>query len=210
MARAYSPSQILKMKKKVFAFEGEWLDAFGTPEQEGIWFIWGNSGNGKTSFVMQLCRELAKFGKVAYNSMEEGTSDTVKQNIIRFDMDDLDGRMLIIDCEPTDKLTERLAKRRSPDFVIIDSFQHAQLSYKEYLEFKAANKGKLIIFVSHASGRLPAGRPAVSAMYDATLKIYVEGYRAHSKGRYIGDVGYFDIWKEKAINYWGERTLDKF
>ena len=208
MARAYSPSQILKMKKKVFDFQGEWRDAFGTPEQLGVWFIWGNSGNGKTSFVMQLCRELARFGKVAYNSMEEGTADTVKQNIIRYKMEELDRKLQFLDCEPMGELTERLAKRRSADFVIIDSFQHAQLSYKEYLKFKQENKNKLIIFISHASGKLPAGRPAMSVMYDATLKVYVAGYRAFSKGRYIGEVGYYDIWKEKALEYWGEEPIN--
>ena len=204
MRRAYSPSEILKMKKKKFAFTGEWLAAFGQPEMSGVWFIWGNSGNGKTSFVMQLCRELARFGKVAYNSMEEGVSDTVKQNIARFSMDEFDGKIQFLDCESMDDLTKRLARRRSPDFVIIDSFQDSQLTYNKYLKFKRDNKDKLIVFVSHAEGANPSTRPAKSVMYDATMKIWVEGYRAFSKGRYIGEVGYFDAWKKGAMEYWGE------
>ena len=41
-------------------------------------------------------------------------------------------------------------------------------------------------------------------MYDATLKIWVEGYRAFSKGRFIGRTGKYDIWPEHAERYWGE------
>ena len=203
MARAYSPSEILKMKKKSFAFDGEWFDAFGTPERLGVWFIWGNSGNGKTSFTMQLCRELSLFGKVAYNALEEAQSKTMQDAIIRFGMDDLDGKLQFL-CEPLDELTERLTKKKSPDFVIVDSFQYTQMTYKQYIAFKEANKKKLIIFISHADGKKPAGRAAVSVMYDSALKIWIEGYRAFSKGRYIGETGQFDIWKQGALKYWGE------
>jgi molybdopterin-guanine dinucleotide biosynthesis protein len=205
MARAYSPGEILKMNKKAFHFQDEWFDAFGEPEQQGVWFIWGNSGNGKTSFVMQLCHELAKHGKVAYNALEEGQSKTVQDAIKRYELHELDGRMLFL-CEPMHELTERLSRRKSPDFVIVDSFQYAQLTYRQYIAFKEANERKLIIFVSHADGKKPAGRAAVSVMYDAALKIWVEGYRAHSMGRYIGEVGHYDCWKEGALKYWGEKN----
>ena len=191
------------MNKKVFDFEGEWFDAFGTPEQLGVWFIWGNSGNGKTSFTMQLARELTKFGKVAYNALEEGTSKTVQDAIERFDLHKLDKKLQFI-CEPLDMLTERLKKRRSADFVIVDSFQYAQLTYKQYIAFKEANANKLIIFVSHADGKQPSGRSAKSVMYDSSLKVHVEGHRARSKGRYIGTKGYIDVWKKGVLEYWGE------
>ena len=41
-------------------------------------------------------------------------------------------------------------------------------------------------------------------MYDATLKIWVEGFKAFSKGRFIGQTGEFTIWDEGAARYWGE------
>ena len=41
-------------------------------------------------------------------------------------------------------------------------------------------------------------------MYDASLKIYVEGFRAFSKGRFFGSVGHFTIWDEGAVRYWGD------
>ena len=74
------------------------------------------------------------------------------------------------------------------------------------IEFKEQHRNKLIIFISHAKGRLPKGRSGESVMFDASLKIYVEGYRAFSKGRFIGPKGYYDIWPEEAARYWGEAS----
>ncbi|MGL5912561.1 MAG: ATP-dependent serine protease, partial [Bacteroidales bacterium] len=56
--RAKSVSDILRYKPKALAFDGEWLASFGTPELSGCWLIWGGSGNGKTRFVLQLCKYL--------------------------------------------------------------------------------------------------------------------------------------------------------
>ena len=86
MRRALNVRDILNKKYDVFPFEGKWKDAFDTPEVRGCWFVWGNSGNGKTSFVMQLCKELCKYDRVAFNSLEEGTSLTVQNNLRRFGM----------------------------------------------------------------------------------------------------------------------------
>ena len=205
LQRAYSPTDILNMKKKGFTFEGDWRDAFAEPEQHGVWFIWGNSGNGKSSFVLQLCKELARFGKIVFNALEESTSKTVQDSVRRHGMEELVGKMTFT-CEPMDHLVYRINKRRGADIAVIDSFQYTRLTYRQYIEIKEANRNKLLIFVSHADGKQPAGRAAKSVMYDSDLKIYVEGYRALSKGRYIGDRGYIDVWKEKALEYWGESS----
>ena len=47
--------EMLSMKFDTLDFKDAWHDAFGTPERRGVWFVWGNSGNGKSLFVMQLC-----------------------------------------------------------------------------------------------------------------------------------------------------------
>jgi hypothetical protein len=205
MARAYSISELLSMRKRCFPFEGEWREAFGSPEMVGVWFIWGPSGNGKSSFIMQLCKELCRFGRLAYDSLEEGTADTIVQSVKRHEMQVVNKKMLILDCESIPELSVRLQKKKSPDFVIIDSFQYCQLSYKQYIEFKQLFKNKLLIFISHADGKQPAGRAARSVMYDACLKIWIEGFRAISKGRYIGaNGGNYTIWEEGATRHWGE------
>ena len=198
--------EMLSMKYNTFDFRGEWYEAFGLPEKRGVWFVWGNSGNGKTSFVMQLCKYLCRFGRVAYNSLEEGVSLTMQNTLKRFGMMDVNRRFLLLDAENMEQLEIRLNRQKSPDFIVIDSFQYTMMTFKQYIEFKERHKNKLLIFISHADGRLPSGRSAKSAMYNADLKIYVEGYRAFSKGRYIGPMKYFDIWPEEAERYWGNRT----
>lgn len=196
--------EMLSMKFDTLDFKDAWYDAFSTPERRGVWFVWGNSGNGKTSFVMQLCKYLCCFGRVAYNSMEEGACLTMQDTLRRFGMMEVNRRFLLIDNESIEQLSLRLKRQKSPDFVVIDSFQYTQMTYRQYIEFKEQHRNKLIIFISHATGRLPTGRSGKSVMFDATLKIYVEGYRAFSKGRFIGPVGHFDIWPEMAARYWGE------
>ena len=72
MKRAISVSELLAMKKQTYKLSDEWREAFGEPELNGLWFWWGRSGSGKTSFVLKLCKELCRFGRVAYDSLEAG------------------------------------------------------------------------------------------------------------------------------------------
>lgn len=206
LSRALSVRDVVSMKKETLRLTGAWAEAFGEPERVGVWFIWGKSGNGKSSFVMQLCKELAKFGRVAYDSLEEGAGLTMQNTLLRFNMTEVNRRFLLLDCEPIPSLGERMNRRKSPDFYVIDSFQYTQMGYKEYQAFTRAHRNKLLIFVSHADGHNPDGRGARKAMYDASLKIYVEGFRAFSKGRFFGPAGHFTIWDEGAARYWGDNA----
>ena len=203
--RALTVKEILNKKRQTFPFAGEWADAFGQPERTGVWFIWGRSGNGKTSFVLQLIRELCKWDRVAFDSMEEGDSLSMRDKLVRHGMADVGNRLHLLDAEPMSALSERLSKRKSYNIVVIDSFQYTQMTYKDYIQFKEQHKDKLFIFLSHAAGSLPRGSAAGGVMYDATLKIWVEGFKAFSKGRFIGPTGEFTIWDEGAERYWGEK-----
>lgn len=202
MKRAISVSELLSMKKETYKLSADWKAAFGEPERNGVWFVWGRSGSGKTSFVLKLCKELCRFGRVAYDSLEEGASLTMKNAFIRAGMQDVARRMVLLDGESMEDLDKRLERRKSPQTVVIDSFQYTQMSFEDYRAFKARHQDKLIVIISQADGTRPKGRTAVSVMYDAALKIWVEGYRAFSKGRFFGDLGYYTIWKERAEEYW--------
>ena len=119
MGRAYSPKQVQSMNIPSFPFEGEWEKAFGHPDRTGTWIIWGNSGNGKSSFVMQLAKYLCRFAKVAYDSLEESTGLSLKNSLVRHKMEEVNRRFVILDRESMEELSERLSKRRSPEIVII-------------------------------------------------------------------------------------------
>lgn len=204
MKRAISVNELLAMKKPVYDLSAEWRAAFGEPERNGVWFVWGRSGSGKTSFVLKLCKELCRFGKVAYDSLEEGASISMRNAFIRAGMQDVARRMVLLDNESIEELDKRLSRRKSPDTVVIDSYQYTGMSFEDYLAFKRRHRNKLIVIISQAEGTRPKGRTAGRVMFDASLKIWVEGYRAMSKGRFFGSKGYYTIWAERAEEYWAK------
>lgn len=205
MKRAYSPKEIQLMNIPSFPFTGEWEAAFGTPDRTGTWIIWGNSGNGKSSFVMQLAKYLCSFGKVVYNSLEESTGLSLKNSLMRHNMNEVNRRFSILDRESIEDLIIRLSKRRSPDIIIIDSFQYSGLNYNSYKALKEQFPKKLFIYISHAEGNNPEGRAAKKVAYDADVKIMVQGFRAICKGRFITKPGnHYTVWEEGAAQYWNE------
>lgn len=208
MNKALSSSDLLAKKYKLFEFTGEFLAAFDRPEKTGTWFVYGNSGNGKTNFLLQLIKELAKTDKVLYNSLEEGDAHTMQKSWQDNQMQDCGRRVQLI-CEPMQELDERLAKRQSADIVVVDSWQYTMMTFNEYMKLKNKYPKKLFIFNSQCEGKNPLGKSALRVMYDASLKIWIEGFKAFSKGRYIGkNGGEYTIWKEGAETYWGNNNKD--
>lgn len=206
MKRAFSPNQIYGMRKETIPFEGAWAEAFGAPEACGTWFVWGQSGNGKSSFLVQLAKALCHaVGNVIYDSLEEGFALSFREQLRRHKMQEVNSRLKIVQ-EDMETLKARLRKRKSPRVVIIDSIQYTGLSFEDYLALTAEFPRHLFIFSCQARGNKPDGRTATRVMYDSMLKIWIEGYRAVSKGRFIGSKGYYDIWPEESARYWGENT----
>lgn len=195
MARAASLDQVLRTRFKVLPFEGEWKDSIGCPELTGSWIIWGNSGNGKTRFALQLCKYLCQFGRVAYDSLEEGVSVSLVKAIKETHMMEVRRKFVVLDKEPIDQLTERLEKPKSPDIVCVDSLQYTGMSYEQYKALKERFPKKLFIWISHADGTLPEGRVAKKVRFDSNVKVFVQAYRAEPVSRYGGGKPYI-IWEE--------------
>jgi hypothetical protein len=200
MRRALSIDNLYNQKFKTFDFEGEWLDMVGKPEIKGSWFIWGNPANGKTVFSAKLAKYLSSFGRVLYNSLEEGASVSLRRAFEIAGIEPGD-KITPLDKEPIDELKERLRKHKSPNIVITDSFQYTGLTKDSYKALLNEFPGKLFIFISHAEGKQPAGRTAKTVQYDANVKIWVEGFKALPKSRYGGGEPYV-IWDEGADIYW--------
>ena len=203
MSKALSSTDLLSKKYDLIKWDGEWLDNFDEPEASGTWFVSGNSGNGKTSFLLELAKALSKFDRVLYNSLEEGSSRTMQQAWKRHQISECKRKVQLIQ-EMPEELIKRLDKRQSPRFIIIDSFQYTGLNFEQYRALKKKFPNKLFIYNSQMDGNKPLGKTAVRVQYDADLKIWVEGFKAFSKGRYLGKF-YADgltIWDEGAQKYW--------
>lgn len=182
LPRALSPSELLKTKIRTLPLEGVWQEALGQPAERGVWIIWGNSGSGKTSFALQLARELTKYGRVAYNSLEQGASLSMQEAIKRHELGKTRRGSFHLLSEDLETLSERLSRRQSPDFVIVDSLQYTGLDYRSYKAFKEKHKDKLIVFVSHAEGIKPEGRTANKVMYDADDENLCRGLPSPKQG----------------------------
>lgn len=201
--RAISVSQLESMKFKELPFDGEFLKLIGCPEVAGSWLIWGDSGNGKTRFALQLAKYLAQWCRVAYNSLEEGASKSMKKAFAEVGMDEVRRKVILLDNEPISELKERLKMRRSPDVVVIDSLQYSGLNYRDYVALRTEFKNKLFILISHADGKNPAGQTAKSIRYDAFVKIRIEGYKAYALSRFGGGEPY-TIWDEGSALYYND------
>ncbi len=205
MKRALNLNDIANYRPDVLDFKGEWLASFGKPELKGTWLVWGNSGNGKTRFALQLAKQFARYTKTAYDTLEEGLSLTMQQAVMSVGMSDVSRRFVLLDKEPVEDLLNRLKKPRSPRVIIIDSLQYTGLTYEAYRQLVSAFRNKLFVFVSHAEGKEPKGNTAQSIRYDASVKVRIEGYRAFPMSRYGGGEPY-TIWKKGAEDYWLENN----
>ncbi len=203
MKRGISPSELKNRVYEVIDFEGEWEKLVGKPEIKGSWLVWGNSTNGKTRFALQLAKYMARFGKVVYNSLEEGDCYSMKTAIEQVNMLEVNRNFLLLDRESIDELRIRLKKDNKIKFVFIDSLQYSGIDYREYKELRDQNRNKIFVWVSHADGRDPMGATAKAIKYDAYIKIFIEGYKAFAQSRYGGGESYV-IWEQGANKYWVE------
>lgn len=198
--RALTIADIKKKKFKTFDLAYEWKNHIGNPEQNGVWFVWGNSGHGKSRFLMNLAKELSHHQKVAYNALEEGARYSIQKNIVESGIQE-EHAIMILDREPLVELKERLRKRKAPKVVFIDSLQYTGMTKKQYIELKEEFKETLFIFNSHAEGKEPLGNIAKFVRYDADVKIRVEGFKAFPMSRMGGGDAYI-IWEDGANKYW--------
>lgn len=208
MKRAISNKNVVSARFDVADFDGVFLASFGRPELRGSWIIFGGSGCGKTTFVMQLCKYLARYRRVAYNSLEQGLSLSLQKAWERVEMESVGTRIVLLAKESLRDLRLRLQKKQSPDIIVIDSVQYWHgLKWSDVTALKDDYPDKLFIYVSHEQGGLPDGKIARKIRYDSDVKIRVEGYKAFVTTRYEvpekGEGGAdFVIWEEGARKYW--------
>ncbi|MEY8687708.1 ATP-binding protein [Bacteroides sp. AN502(2024)] len=208
MGRAISNKNVLTAKFEVADFDGAFLASFGRPELRGAWIIYGGSGSGKTTFVMQVCKYLTRFRRVAYNSLEQGLSLSLQKAWERVGMAEVGNRIILLNKEQLKELRTRLKKKQSPDVIVIDSVHYLRrFNMDQYQTLRDEFPGKLFIFISHEKAGQPKGTMAQNIRYDSEIKIRVEGYKAFVTTRYeVADLGEggadFVIWEAGAQEYW--------
>ncbi len=213
MSRAISNKNVLAAQFETANFTGPYLASFGRPELRGAWIVWGGSGSGKTTFTLMLCKYLAGFRRVAYDSLEQGLSLSLQKAWERVAMEEAGSNIILLNKEDLPELRARLRKRKSPEIIVIDSVQYLTKFYmQQFKELKAEFPNKLFIFISQVdkAEKDPDGYVAKKIRYDADIKIRVEGYKAFVTTRYEdsekGEGGAdFIIWEKGAADYWAQQ-----
>lgn len=211
MSRAISNKNVLAAQFETANFTGPYLASFGRPELRGAWIVWGGSGSGKTTFTLMLCKYLAGFRRVAYNSLEQGLSLSLQKAWERVAMEEAGSNIILLNKESLAELRTRLAKRKSPEIIVIDSLQYWHgFKWSDFTKLKDDYPDKLFIFISQEKGGEPAGNLAQRVRYDSEIKIRVEGFKAFVTTRYEdsekGEGGAdFIIWEKGAADYWAQQ-----
>ena len=211
MSRAISNKNVLAAQFETANFTGPFLASFGRPELRGAWIVWGGSGSGKTTFTLMLCKYLAGFRRVAYDSLEQGLSLSLQKAWERVAMEEVGSNIILLNKESLAELRTRLAKRKSPEIIVIDSIQYWHgFKWSDFTKLKDDYPDKLFIFISQEKGGEPAGNLAQRVRYDSEIKIRVEGFKAFVTTRYEdsekGEGGAdFIIWEKGAADYWAQQ-----
>lgn len=123
----------LQLKQfKTLDFTGEWKKLIGTPEQNFALMIYGQAGNGKSTFAVNLSEYLANnFGYVLYNSAEEGVSLSLQDKLKKLNTDQL----RVSSFKDFDSIKRHL-KASLSKFVVLDSVNHMSLTADQVEELK--------------------------------------------------------------------------
>jgi adenosyl cobinamide kinase/adenosyl cobinamide phosphate guanylyltransferase len=212
MAKVLGLKQLLQKQYKFLDNIPESIArCFGRLTANFVMIVWGHSANGKSNFLMEFLKALMPHGKVLYVALEEGFEASMQMNVLRhLDETEHAGKIEFADQEMNfEELMNKLSKKKSPRFVVIDSVQYWDIDLKKYKELKKRfSKTKSFIFISHAKGKLPDGNVADKIRYDATIKSRVEGFVVFVASRLGGNNPYV-IWEEGAKRYWGKNYQKK-
>lgn len=190
-----SISKLTKKKFILMPFEGAFKDLIGRPECAGSWLIYGDSGNGKTSFSLKLLKYITSFKKCAYIPLEEGTKLTFKEAVERANLLSVSSRVKIWEAHTVEDLDIELKKPKSPEVIFIDSLQYFKMNANsvneltkfEYMELLKRHPKKLFIFVSHAKKDEPKGALAESVYFGSDVCLFVKDFVVYpKKSRYKG------------------------
>lgn len=198
LLKALTVANIINQNVQRLQFTGTWYQAFKQPQDKGVWFIWGASGSGKSTFVLLLCKVLATLGlKVFLNLLEEETDDIDFIDRVQLhNMNEVQDNFLARSYDYKE-LVVFLKRKNSAKVVVIDSATYFFENFDQYKQFKRMFNDKIIIITGHAQGKNPKHPLEDAIKFDAKMKIFINGYLASCLGRTIGpNGGRFIIWQE--------------
>jgi len=210
LKKALTVANVINQKVTLIDFSEtapQLYQAFGNPQNKGVWFFWGGSGSGKSSLMLDVTKEFCRDLKAIHNELEEDLDDFDFINRLKFkNMQDVKENFVTASYN-YEELCAYLDKRDSPKVVVINSATYFFKDIPQYFEFTKKYKRRKIILISGmANGNHPYSELEKKIMYDANKKVFVSGYLASCKGRTIGpNGGSYIVWKEGFEKIRGEQ-----
>lgn len=185
MGKTISIDALTNRKYPTYELSREWVSAIGLPERNFKALVFGHSGSGKTTFVLQLCKELAKYGKVYYNSIEQGEGKSLQDAVKLVDFANANKNNIKFgDKDSFGDMMEKLEVNRA-QFVVIDSLQYMNLTTGQYKQMIATHPKKAFIMIAwEGSAGKPKGEFAKSILYMVDIKIHVKKGVANAFSRF--------------------------
>lgn len=180
ISRALTYEDIDRAKFKTIELSEDWQKHLGTPQLgNSHWLIYGGSGQGKTSYALQIAQEICRLQKVHYNTLEEGTKLSFKKALQRSNIKSANSKFTY-QKENLIELSARLDRKYQPKVVIIDSVQYffRRKSIEDYFKFCESFEDTTFIWISGADGNKPKGAIADDIYYDADIVVKIDNYEA--------------------------------
>lgn len=163
-----SLSEIKEKEFEVYEFTEPYLNLIGKPSKNFLMLVWGESGHGKSTWSMDFANYLASnFGKLLYNSSEEGISYSLKNKLLKYDNENFD----LSECKTYSELKKAI---KNYDFIVVDSLNDMNLTEEDFE--KLIKSGKSIIFIMQAT---KGGNFKGSSKFahDTDIRIKIENYQ---------------------------------
>jgi hypothetical protein len=204
--RARTIEDIERINFKEIKISEDWKPHLGEPQLgNSHWLVYGGSGDGKTSYVLQIAKMICQNNQaVHYNTGEEGMKKSFKMALSRNNMKSVKNNFKYHQ-EGYFELTQRLSKKRQAKIVVIDSVQYffRGKQSKHYFDFISKFKDTTFIWISGIDGKKPRGKIAEDIYYDADIVVNVKNFEA------IVEKNRFEAYENRIIYQVGynERNL---
>ena len=180
----YSVKALKDKKFKTLEFNDFYKSLFGNPQRNFVAMCYGESGSGKSVFLLQFADYFAKnFGKTLYNSHEEGANQTVVDRINNFGIDA--NKLFIANALNFDEMCEKIEKNYYR-LIIIDSVKYMGFTFAQLKELRTRFAKHQIVIMMVDFGK-SEGTPnnGVDLLHASDVKMFFKSGNVSSVSRYL-------------------------
>lgn len=197
--RIFSVKAIKQKRYEFLDLEPKYKELMGEPERNFTAILYGESGSGKSVFALQFAEYFAdNFGKVLYNSHEEGANKTIQDRVNNFEVDAK--RLWIADCFDFEEMCDYI-QRNYYRLVIIDSVKYMRFTIEQLKELRERFSRRqitiLMIDFGAAKGSPASGKDLIHA---SDVKMFFKNGTVHSTSRYLDKPNQKQLFKPQTAN----------